>query len=225
MFRNPYGAKCATTSTTVHDIYIYIYIYIHISCITFRTLNYGNYGIFLITVWVMQDLYHQPYVSHSSRSRSLRHVYHGRHEQRSVLRADCVLVILHLKTLNPKPLECTRMIPSPSRLTFYPNLISSVATRPVQEGTPTATCVHVSLQSAMDYRRVEPAFKPYACRMQVTFLGALALYATLRVAEIVTTSHLPPVVSTLIPWENPGVFLVCSDRVGTASLALAWTCV
>ena len=34
------------------------------SCITLRTLNYGNYGICLI--WVMQDLYHQPSLNRST---------------------------------------------------------------------------------------------------------------------------------------------------------------
>ena len=47
-------------------LFIYIYrnirlmmIYIYISCITLRILDYGNCGKFLL--WVMQDLYHQPY--------------------------------------------------------------------------------------------------------------------------------------------------------------------
>ena len=45
------------------SIYLFmcIYIYIYISCITLRTLDYGNYGMFLDGV--MQDLYHQPYFS------------------------------------------------------------------------------------------------------------------------------------------------------------------
>ena len=29
-------------------MYIYMYIYIYISCITLRTLNFGNYGMCLI---------------------------------------------------------------------------------------------------------------------------------------------------------------------------------
>ena len=52
----PTRAVGLPTGPTVDDD---IYIYIYISCITLRSLNYANYGRFLILGRVF---YHQPYV-------------------------------------------------------------------------------------------------------------------------------------------------------------------
>ena len=50
----PHRSQGQVVETTVDDIYIYkhnyeyTYMHIYISCVSLRTLNYGNDGIFLI---------------------------------------------------------------------------------------------------------------------------------------------------------------------------------
>ena len=61
----------------------------------------------------------------------------------------------------------------------------------------------------MDYRRVSPQFRPYACLMQIALAASLMLYAVYRVRQIMLHAEHPPMESSVRHFRNAGMWRLC----------------